>query len=82
MLIDTNGFEIGDEVYFGELVGYFNSKYRPNKSYIYGFEIEILHNKLNVCAKIEHYGSYHVSRLYNTEQQAIDYCNHMNGDLC
>lgn len=81
MIIDTNGFEIGNKVYLAEkkLFGL----YRPKEDYIVGFKVEMLHNKPNVCAILERSESYvcHVTRLYNTEEEIIRYCDELNSKM-
>ena len=80
MLIDTNGFEIGDEVYIVKVFG--NGKGKTilchEKDFIYGFHYYDSKHKLYIDTQDS--GMYAIKYCFHTEQQAIDYCNHMNGE--
>ena len=79
MTIDTNGFEIGDEVYLAEKRWI---KYYPIKDYIIGFRVTMLHNKQNVCAVLERTQPLiHITRLYDNEEEIIRYCDELNSKM-
>ena len=78
MIIDTNGFEIGDEVWYV----YKNCKYYVSCGRICKLIITQSYNdrtKLNIMVEFP-YNAWDVplSQLFHTEQQAIDHCNQMN----
>ena len=79
MIIDTNGFEIGDEVWYV----FRNCKYHVSRGSIYKLIISQSYNDKNKLDAIVQfpYNAWDVplSQIFHTEQQAIDYCNHMNG---
>lgn len=82
MLIYTNGFEIGDEVWYV----FRNCKYYVSHGRIYRLLINqsyIDKTKLDIVIQFP-YNAWDVplSQIFHTEQQAIDYCNRMNGELC
>lgn len=82
MLIDTNGFEICDEVWWVELdwLGTSRNSYKMCNSTIHRIMIDkfgvfgIMFDKYNSRILLQ--------SCFHTEQEAIDYCNHMNGELC
>lgn len=76
MTIDTMGFEIGDKVYLAEKRWL---QYYPIEDYIVGFKVDMLHNKPNICAILErNHSHYHVTRLYDNEEEIIKYCDELN----
>lgn len=82
MLIDTNGFELGDEVWYV----FRNNKYYVSRGCISKLIISQSYYNKNILDVVVEF-SYNawdipLSQLFHTEQQAIDYCNHMNGELC
>lgn len=79
MLIDTNGFEIGDEVYIIKPIGNGNGgfKYVYNRQIIWAFHYYNEKHKLYIETVEE--GQRAIKYCFHTEQQAIDYCNRMNG---
>ena len=82
MLIDTNGFEIGDEVWVVTIIGNGNGNcvYIYDKQIIWAFHYYNEKHKLYIETVEE--GQRSIKYCFHTEQQAIDYCNHMNGELC
>jgi hypothetical protein len=82
MLIDTNGFEIGDEVWWWTYSNDIreNNIKTSNHSKIVCFQM--YKSGLFVDVKDRCESLIPIKYCFHTEQQAIDYCNHMNGELC
>ena len=80
MIIDTNGFEIGDKVwYIDSLTISHPIKYGLFISIIYGFEI--YEDEIYVMLDEEGgiYDTILLSECFKIRKQAVDYCNKMNG---
>lgn len=76
MIINTNGFNIGDNAWYV----FKNCKYYVDCGNIQKIIITKLYdNKLNIVFEFP-YNAWDVplSQIFYTEQQAIDYCNKMN----
>jgi hypothetical protein len=80
MLIDTNGFEIGDEVWYVDKLASLSSiKYGLFKTVVCGFEVYKDEIYIILDENDGLYDTMKISECYSNRKQAIDYCNRLNG---
>lgn len=77
MLIDTNGFEIGDEVWWWEIDYLDGNKYTYKSGTIYSIIYNAHGMFINIDDKYD--TIVHINMCYHSEQEIELMCNHMNG---
>jgi len=78
MLIDTNGFEIGDEVWWWEIDYLDGNKYTYRSGLVYA----ILYTRHGIFINIDdkYDTRVHINICCHSEKEIEWICNHMNGE--